>query len=1176
MATRFLDPTLFRTPDQAVEFIGSILDSSTKHSIIGEDLDGNILLWNEGARLLYGYRPEDVVGKENSRILQTAADIAAGLPERMHDVALRTGHWEGVVRRTRKNGSTFKARVVLTTRRDEEGKPVGFLLMSKDVSGGEANEDERAPQPFDSSIVGTIDLERALSQLTLQRVALDTAAAIVITDAAHLILWVNPAFTTTTGYTAEEVVGKSPRVLRSNADDDALYAEFCKTINSGRTWRGQFVNRKKDGTVYYDDQIVTPVRDDNGQITNFVTIMHDVSARKMAADQLLVAHGQMRDLLEHSPSVLYALRLEGDSFVPCFASPNIARLLGCEINESLSREWWFSRVHPDDRAMAEASIADTIATGASRSEYRLKYRDGTYRWVDDHRRLVCNADGHAVELVGAWTDISAQKQAQDQLAQSERRLWDVLDNLNLIAVMLDRDGRISYCNDFFLQLTGFARGDVIGQDWLEQFVPPEDRAGLRETYALLLANDPEAWHYRNAILTTSGARRMIQWNNSLLRSAAGVVIGVAAIGEDVTDRVLAESEIVSSEERLRIIIDASTDAVWQWNVESGEGHWSDRAYSMLGYERDTFQPTLESFLPLVHPDDAAALKAEVTEHLDYNKPFHFRLRVRHSNGSFLPILVRGQLRREMAQMVGVFTDLSVVEGAVEQIREQAALIDQTRDAIVVRDLDDAIVFWSKGAERLYEHAAHDVVGSFFARILHIDRRRFDDAMEKTLVDGAWSGEMERLTASGRQVVVYCSWTLVTDDLGRPKSIISIDTDITERKNIEQQFFRAQRLESLGTLAGGIAHDLNNVFMPILMGATLLKRLQPGEKSLRAINNIENSVRRGADLVKQVLLFARGVEGSRSSISISDTVSEVQAILESTFPKNIAFVTSLPDTLATVVADATQLSQVFLNLCVNARDAMPDGGQLTVTACENDVDLAYAQLHGGAAAGRYVVLEVADTGTGMTKEVADRVFEPFFTTKEFGSGTGLGLSTARGIVHGHGGFIVLTSTLGKGSTFAVYLPASTGRAAPPIADTDTECTSRGDGATILVVDDETAILDMTRETLSSFGYNVKTADSGAQAIAMYAREHSSIAVVVTDLMMPVMDGYAVISAIRRIDPAVPIIAMSGHGEPSHVAAAMAARATTFLAKPCSTELMLRTLSRILKTARSSGPVTAIAS
>ncbi|MEO8217650.1 MAG: PAS domain S-box protein [Acidobacteriota bacterium] len=1288
---KFFDPTIADTAEQAVEFITNILESSTEYSIIGQDLDGKILLWNEGACRLYGYQPEEVAGKANSRILYTAEDVAAGKPQRMLDMALRDGHWEGTIARQRKNGSQFKAAVVITARRDALGNPVGFLLMSRDVSRGAppSTDDSERVNLFDSAIVGSVELDRAVSQLGLQRIALDTAAdGILITDPEGVILWVNPAFTITTGYRAEEAVGKTPRILKSGRQSEAFYRGFWKTILSGKMWRGEFVNKRKDGSIYYAEHTVTPVCDADQVVTHFVGIMHDITKRKQAEEQLRDAHGQMRDLLEHSPAVLYALKLEGDWYTPRLASENITRLLGYPVAEALVEDWWPSRLHPEDRAHAEASILETLSQGESRTEFRLRHKDGTYRWIDDHRRLVRDGAGTPVELVGVWTDITESRRVRDELQESERRFREMNNNLELISIMLDSEACLTYCNDYFLRLTGWRREELVGRDAFKTFVSPDDAAELREMFPSLLANSPDAWHHTNQILTRSGEKLLVQWNNSVLRSTAGEVIGVASIGEDITSRTLAESELRRSEERLRIIIDASTDAIWERDIKTGAMVWSVRVFSLLGLTRKTFQPTFEEFRALIHPDDIDVFQTQLAIHLEKGEPYRVRLRLRHANGAYIPVLARGQLQQETGQMLGSLTDLSFVERAEEQIRMQAALIDQAHDAIVVRDLDDRITFWSKGAERLYHWSSTNALGSHYGQLLHLDTEEFANAKRRVLADGVWSGEVEKTTAVGRVVLVDSSWTLLRHEQGEPKGILVLDmdlsarknaeaqleeseeryrllfdrnphptwvydketlcflavneaavrhygysrdeflhmtikdirpreeiaellrmvqeesespaarvygivkhkkkdgtlldveiasseitfsgrpaglvlaNDVTERRRSEQQFLRAQRMESLGTLAGGIAHDLNNLLMPILMGVTLLKRLETDERTQKTINNIERSVKRGTDLVKRVLLFARGTEGVRAAVNLGSIVTEVEAIAESTFPKNIIFATTLPETLHPVTGDETQLTQVVLNLCVNARDAMPGGGLITISAANIEIDEHYAVTHGGISAGKYVQLEVTDNGNGIPKEVVDRIFEPFFTTKEVGKGTGLGLSTVQGVLHSHGGFIEVSSEIGKGATFRVYLPSHSFAATASEDETEVGPLPRGNGETILVVDDEASILSITKQTLEAFGYAVLTAEDGARAIGIYAHDHAKISLVITDMMMPVIDGAALITALRRINPGVLVIAVSGQAESSSIARGTNAGATTFLAKPISAEIMLRTIFHVL--------------
>jgi PAS domain S-box-containing protein len=753
----------------------------------------------------------------------------------------------------------------------------------------------------------------------LQTTALETTAdAILITDAEGVILWINAAFTSETGYTPDEVIGQTPRILKSGLQDDAFYRRFWETIRGGHTFRGEFINRRKDGSVYFDEHTVTPVCAKDGTVTHFVGVMHDITERKNSEEQLRDANAQLREFLDHSPAVLYALRVEGERIVPHFASENITRLLGFEAEEALSYEWWLGQLHDDDRERAGGSIAQTLTDGNSRNEYRLRHRDGRYLWVEDRQRLARDEQGAPAEIVGVWTDITDRKHAEDELRETERRFREILDNLALISIMLDQEGRLIYCNDYFLRVSGWSREEAIGTDWFDAFVASEQQDEMRGLYSRLLTDRTYERHYTSEIVTRTGERRLIQWNNSLLYSKAGEVIGVASIAED----------------------------------------------------------------------------------------------------------------------------------------------------------------------------------------------------------------------------------------------------ITERAKLEKQLFRAQRLESLGTLAGGIAHDLNNLLLPILMGVTLLKRFGPNQASLQAIDNIERSVKRGSELVKQVLLFARGSQTSREPVLLGDVVREIQAIITSTFPKDITLETAVAKDVYPVTGDATQLTQVLLNLCVNSRDAMPHGGHILISVRNHLLSDTEALLHGAIVGGTYAVLEVSDTGEGMSKQIIDLIFDPFFTTKEIGKGTGLGLSTVQGIVSNHGGFVVVSSTAGEGSTFTVYLPARRPQAELAALPAAASVLPQGNGELILLVDDDVAVLSITQQTLEEFGYRVLTAEDGAQAIGIFSRQHEEVALVLTDMAMPVIDGFALIAALNRIGRDVRVIAATGN--PSAAAMTKIARSgiAHILIKPYTADHLLRTIADVL--------------
>lgn len=360
--------------------------------------------------------------------------------------------------------------------------------------------------------------------------------------------------------------------------------------------------------------------------------------------------------------------------------------------------------------------------------------------------------------------------------------------------------------------------------------------------------------------------------------------------------------------------------------------------------------------------------------------------------------------------------------AEHKIREQAALLDITTDAISVRDLQHNIVFWNQGAERVFGWRAEEAIGQNAVQLLYRKSElQLKEAINAVMEQGKWFGELNKITKSGQEVIVESRWALVRDDAKRPKSILTVDTDITEKKQLEAQFFRAQRLESIGTLASGIAHDLNNILTPILAAAQLLplKLKNLDDRSQLLLQLLETNAKRGADLVKQVLSFTRGVEGKRMVLQTRHLIAEIEKILQETFPKSVTIYSNIAKDLWTVSGDSTQLHQVLMNLCVNARDAMLSGGLLTLSAQNQWLNETDVRMNFEARVGPYIVISVADTGMGIPTANLERIFEPFFTTKDLGKGTGLGLSTVVGIVKSHGGFVTVTSQEGTGTEFKVF-------------------------------------------------------------------------------------------------------------------------------------------------------------
>jgi PAS domain S-box-containing protein len=487
----------------------------------------------------------------------------------------------------------------------------------------------------------------------------------------------------------------------------------------------------------------------------------------------------------------------------------------------------------------------------------------------------------------------------------------------------------------------------------------------------------------------------------------------------------------------------------------------------------------------------------------------------------------------------------------------------TNDAIWDTDLLTHRTWRNEGFETLFGQKTDgdEAVDHWSTSIHPDDRQRVAEGVERARRDGAesWSDEYRYLRQDGSVAHVFDRGYIIRDETGRAVRMIGGMSDLTERKKLEAQFLRAQRMESIGTLAGGIAHDLNNILSPILLSVGLLKDGETAPDRITLLETIETSGRRGSDMVRQVLAFARGVEGKRMQVNMRHLFRDVQKMMRESIAKNIDVSFSAPSDLWSVTADVTQLHQVLMNLCVNARDAMPEGGTLSVVAANQVLDEIYTGMIGELSPGPHVAVTIADSGTGMSLETQERIFEPFFTTKELGKGTGLGLSTVLTIVKSHGGAIDVHSEVGNGTRFTILLPA-VATPSEGVVKTETPL-PYGHGELIMIVDDEEKVRTLTRATLEKFGYQVVEAKHGAEAVALYA-QHRDTAVVITDLAMPIMDGFATMVALRAINPMLRLIASSGQSTKDGETRARESGMRMLLSKPYTVDVLIRAVDDVL--------------
>jgi two-component system cell cycle sensor histidine kinase/response regulator CckA len=626
---------------------------------------------------------------------------------------------------------------------------------------------------------------------------------------------------------------------------------------------------------------------------------------------------------------------------------------------------------------------------------------------------------------------------------------------------------------------------------------------------------------------------------------------------DITERIRREDLIREQSEML----EQTYDAIFAWELDGGITFWNRSAEQLYGYSRaealgNSTHELLKTTYPIPREKFLAELKGKG----------RWEGELIHTTKTRQRIIVESRLvltEQKNSKVVVLETthDITARQESEERIRQQASLLDKTQDAVLVCDLSRRILFWNKGAEKIYGWKTEEALGREICDVICSgDQSATEKALKAMENADEWQDEVVNFTKDNKKIITISRWTRVRSEEQNPDYFLIVNTDITDIKRTEEHLLRAQRMESIGTLAGGIAHDLNNILSPITMSVGMLQANEEiGAKSEPWLSIIKESAMRGTDLTKQVLVFTRGTEGERIEIGLRHLIKDLIKIFKETFPKTITVRYEIQPELFLVSADPTQLHQVLMNLGVNARDAMPYGGTLEIKARNILIDEMTARMNMDAEAGNYVLLTVEDTGEGIPEEVLNRIWDPFFTTKDAGKGTGLGLSTVLSIIKSHRGFINVYSEPRRGTRFSVYLPAS----ANQMKTAENEQSARyprGNGELILVVDDEANIRQVTTAMLEKYDYRTLSASDGTEALAAYA-QNKNIALVITDMAMPYMDGAATIRALRKINPEIKIIAASGLTD-EQKDDLKNLKTDAFLLKPFTVEKLLTTIAAIL--------------
>jgi PAS domain S-box-containing protein len=942
-------------------------------------------------------------------------------------------------------------------------------------------------------------------------------------------------------------------------------------------------------------------------------ILEHATPREIALQEALrQSEARYRQLVETASEGIWCIDTEGRTVS---ANHRMSQMLGFSIDE-LRAMSLFDLCSEQNRPIARANLLHRLGGNSEQYDWCFKRKDGEDVWCIVCASPTYDADGQIVGSIGLVTDITARKHAEDRV-RSLSRLYAMSSSVNeAIVRVTDQQslyehacriaverGELSFswiairdAPDSPLNLIAYCGGNasfvkqVMGRVNSTPTHPGPAGRALRDGVPAIsndIANDPSFFFKEPALAMQMQSCAVLPMKLGDYVQGIFAVYSkqkdyfgdeeirvLSALADDISFAVESAAKQLALQESERMMATLFSNLPGMSYRCRNDEHWtldvvSPGCLALTGYSPESLLGNRDiSYEQVTHPLDREMVRMNVQAALNEIRPFEVLYRIVCKCGATKWVLERGtgvfDDNGELRFIEGFVTDVTARREAEEQVIQQAALLDKATDAIVLFGLDDTVHYWNRGAEKLYGWTAHEAVGKAITKLTCRDTQQRRKIVAELLEHGERVGEFSQKTKDGHDVVVDSSWTLVRDDLGKPRSILTINTDITQRKKLEAQFLTTQRLESIGTLAGGIAHDFNNILTAITgntkLAITDIEASHPIQTHLR---EIEKAGLRATELVRQILTFSRKQEALRKALKLEDIVAEALRLLRATLPAQIEMHTQV-ENVPDIAADATQIHQVLINLGTNAAHAMGDqGGLLSVhidTVTLDDATIANERTHGAhLALGTYVRMRVSDTGTGMDEATRERIFEPFFTTKPPGHGTGLGLSVVHGIMRSHEGSISVTSEVGRGSTFCLLFPPTT---EVPVVEQIVRQQNSGGGKHILYVDDEEALVFLTTRVLERLGYRVTGRTDAKQALNDFRADPMQFDAIVSDLSMPGMTGPELARAMMGIRPDIPIVLTSGYVRDEDLKIVRELKIRDLVLKPNTVEDLGDTLHRVL--------------
>lgn len=1107
-------------------------------AVITTDTDGLVKQMNPSAERFTGWLESDAQGKPVREIFRIINEETRLEVENPVNRVLREGLIVGLANHTVLVTKDGKERPVADSGapiRNEDGIITGVVLVFQDQT--QAREARKALQE---------------SQRRYRDLWEKAPVMMISLDSNAVMNFVSDLFCEELGYDREYLLGRTP--FEFQTESSAKYAQtvvFPSFLKAVTVKEAPLQLVRKNGEVIDVLLNVTTEKDAQGNPVRSRSVFIDVTERNRAEAAIRASEAKYLDLYENAPDMYVSLDPFSGLIHQC--NQTMSRVTGYSKDELIGRPI-FDVYYPSDIEEARKALKSVISDGeVQNAEFRILSKNKNIIDVILNASAVRGEDGTLVYCRCGFRDITDLKRAQEAQRETEERFSKAFEsNPASLTIVHMGTNKVLEVNDAWTDVFGYTREEAVGRTTTALGIYDE------RTYAQIIEEAKSKGSIRNVEATVKNRK-----GEDRVLLVSREVIGIKgepyllAMGMDITKRKVAEKALKDSEERFRILAHGAFEGI----MITRDGiilDFNEVFGNMSGYPLNELVG--RHIREILTPESD-----QITmEHIHSGSDEPYESEFRHRDGHVVPIKVKAKIipyEGGTARIASV-RDIQASKKAEEIQNRLVTAIEQAAESVLITNANGIIQYVNPAMENISGFNMEEMIGKsprMFKSGEH-DENFYKQLWSTIKAGNIWSGKFTNRRKDGRLYYEDATISPVKDASGKIVNFVAVKRDITETLELSKQLLQAQKMEAVGTLAGGVAHDFNNILQVALGYSELILDDEELPQRYKAdLNKIYDAARRGAELVQRLLTFSKKTEAERRPLSLNRRINEVLKMLERTVPKMIGIEVSLAADLPAIHADPTQMDQILMNLAVNARDAMPDGGKLVFETANIFLDEEYSATHLNTAPGHYVLLTVTDNGSGMDQETIEHIFEPFYTTKATGKGTGLGLAMVYGIVAQHGGQIRCYSVPGEGTSFKIYFPALVSeeqalkpgiRSMPP-----------GGSETILLVDDEQAIRDLCFRMLTKSGYNVISAHNGRQALDIYEAESSSISLVIMDLIMPEMGGKQCLENLLSINPAAKVIIASGFSEkglPNEIAA----RAKAFVNKPYDARRVLEVVRTVL--------------